>query len=957
MKNHFFAGGALILCLLLAASSRAATLTVTSPADDGGAGTLRSVLADAQSGDTITFATNLSGAGIVLTNGGGLVLNRNVTIDAKALARGIQLNGNNQYTVLTVTYRATAVLNALTITNGNSSVCGGIFNNGGRLTVNDSTLSGNTGCGIVNEGVTTLNDSILSGNTSDSISYGVGGGIYNGSGTLIVNSSTLSGNTGGGCGGILNNGVLTVNASTFSGNRGYRNNSCSFSSGGIFNGSGTLIVNSSTLSGNSDDDGQGGGIFIQGGRATVDASTLSGNNDGGIYNHGMLMLTNSIVAGNNTNSGQDIYNKSTLTYGGSNLVQSVLNTGKITGSPSSTAAPNLAPLGNYGGPTATMRPLPGSPAIDGGSYTANTFTNDQRGLPRTFGTHVDLGAVEIQQGVMVVTSAADDNGPGTLRLVLAGAQAGDTVTFATNLSGASIGLTLGGLILNRDVTIDATMLPGGIQINGNGRYTVLTVGSHVIAGLNALTITNGNASSAAQNYAGAGIFNDGGIVTVNASRVSGNKTTSAGGGIYNQGGTVTVNTSTLAGNIALLNNSYEDGFGGAIYNDGNGTVTVNNSLLSDNTAYGGGGICNEGGMVMVNNSTLSNNSQCGIFNKAGMLTVNASTLSSNSGSGIFNNGTVTVSASLLSGNSQSGIYNQPGIYNQSGTVTVNASTLSSNGYGGIYNDCSLGQGTVTVNNSTFRGNTDFGGIYNDYKGTVTVNNSTLSGNSGSDSGGITSHGTLDLINCILAGNSDNHRNEKDIYDEGILNYGGSNLVQSVTSSGTTNGSPSSMAAPNLAPLGNYGGPTATMPPLPGSPAINGGSYAANRLADDQRGLPRTFGTHVDLGAVEFQQSPSAQTLAAGSVGATNAILNGLIVPADLTNQVGYTWYFAYGTTQNYGSHSATNTGTVSIATKVSQWVNGLQPGRLYHYELFTQPHNGAWLTGGDQTLTTPVTTD
>ena len=109
-------------------------------------------------------------------------------------------------------------------------------------------------------------------------------------------------------------------------------------------------------------------------------------------------MTNTIVAGNSGSLGADIYNYSaTLTYGGSNLVQSVDNFGgTITGPAPLTNAPDLAPLGNYGGPTQTMPPLPGSPAIGAGSVAANTFSTDQRGYPRTQNGLIDLGAVELQ---------------------------------------------------------------------------------------------------------------------------------------------------------------------------------------------------------------------------------------------------------------------------------------------------------------------------------------------------------------------------------------------------------------------------------------------------------------------------------------------------------------------------------------------------------------------------------
>jgi len=59
--------------------------------------------------------------------------------------------------------------------------------------------------------------------------------------------------------------------------------------------------------------------------------------------------------------------------------------------------------------------------------------------------------------------------------------------------------------------------------------------------------------------------------------------------------------------------------------------------------------------------------------------------------------------------------------------------------------------------------------------------------------------------------------------------------------------------PLLAPLGNYGGPTLTMPPLHGSLAIDAGlDSVTNFLATDQRGYPRRSGAHVDIGAVEAQ---------------------------------------------------------------------------------------------------------
>ena len=58
----------------------------------------------------------------------------------------------------------------------------------------------------------------------------------------------------------------------------------------------------------------------------------------------------------------------------------------------------------------------------------------------------------------------------------------------------------------------------------------------------------------------------------------------------------------------------------------------------------------------------------------------------------------------------------------------------------------------------------------------------------------------------------------------------------------------------LAPLGNYGGPTQTMPLLFGSPAIDAGSndLVPPGITTDQRGEHRIFNGKVDIGAYELQ---------------------------------------------------------------------------------------------------------
>jgi hypothetical protein len=148
-----------------------------------------------------------------------------------------------------------------------------------------------------------------------------------------------------------------------------------------------------------------------------------------------------------------------------------------------------------------------------------------------------------------------------------------------------------------------------------------------------------------------------------------------------------------------------------------GTLTLNNSTVSENAAFQGGGIDNEGGTLKVNNSTVSTNGAnegAGIYNGGGTVKVNNSTLSDN--------------AATLGG----------GIYNAGGAVTVNHSTLTKN--------------SATASH---HGGTEGGGIYNASGGTVVLRNSTISDNKSSEGGGILNEGTVSGTHDTILGNKVN----------------------------------------------------------------------------------------------------------------------------------------------------------------------------------------------------------
>jgi parallel beta helix pectate lyase-like protein len=206
---------------------------------------------------------------------------------------------------------------------------GGIYANGGTLTVTNSTITGNSvtgfffpdqpfpfpgvGGGISNaatDGTVSVINSAISNNSSLPpiiIGNTHGGGISN-QGTLNVIGSTISDNsvTADG-GGIIQHAFANANItdSTIRGNSAR-------AGGGIFN-SGILNVTRSTISGNSAPSGSGGGIHdgrnSLGISVDLTNSTLSGNSaattGGGIQkeNFGIMRVTNSTLAGNNAATG------------------------------------------------------------------------------------------------------------------------------------------------------------------------------------------------------------------------------------------------------------------------------------------------------------------------------------------------------------------------------------------------------------------------------------------------------------------------------------------------------------------------------------------------------------------------------------------------------------------------------------------------------------------------------
>ena len=131
---------------------------------------------------------------------------------------------------------------------------------------------------------------------------GLGGGVYN-AGTLTIVDSTISNNETDSGGGIYNVGDLTIHRSAIYGNNGALEGGgiANVALGGAFGG--TVTINNSTFSGNSGAAGSGD-ILARQGAVTINNSTFSGSNGnlsaGG--SGGIFVVNNSILKSNGINA-------------------------------------------------------------------------------------------------------------------------------------------------------------------------------------------------------------------------------------------------------------------------------------------------------------------------------------------------------------------------------------------------------------------------------------------------------------------------------------------------------------------------------------------------------------------------------------------------------------------------------------------------------------------------------
>jgi hypothetical protein len=257
-------------------------------------------------------------------------------------------------------------LRRTTVSGGNAGVLGvGGVLNVGSVTLRNSTISGNTGAGVLDTYVCCED-------------YG----------ELTAINSTISGNFGNGVVDREGRGVTLLN-STVSGNEGV----------GIGLAYVNLTMINSTVSGNS-----GAGINSFYSLATITNSTISGNSGGGvrIFESREFILARTLISGNVASQGREVNNyNGTIIAGNFNLfghrgitnAQAFENftpgatdiTSTSDGNTPKTLSAILnTNLAKNGGPTRTHALVQGSPAIDAVTNvsTCPPPARDQRGITR-----------------------------------------------------------------------------------------------------------------------------------------------------------------------------------------------------------------------------------------------------------------------------------------------------------------------------------------------------------------------------------------------------------------------------------------------------------------------------------------------------------------------------------------------------------------------------------------------
>ncbi len=740
------------------------------------------------------------------------------------------------------------------IVTGTGASGGGIFQNGGTLSLIGSTVGG------------------LMGGANTAVR--AGGGIeirsVESPATTTIDSSDFVGNTAGINGGGLHIGTAQVVGATTAtvtvtgGN--FTSNVADSEGGGLWNDfQGKLTITDVKITQNSANgdaaSNGGGGVFSQGsGLLTIENSKLNANKAGGTLGSGGGVLVD---------GGTVIITNSTISKSSANRAGGGIEISGAT-NPATATLTNLTVDGNSagingGGVHISTAQMIGATTVTttviGGTYSNNTAANEGGGLWNDFQGDMTIDGATISNNSAsgAVSSSGGggvfSQGGGTLTImnaIIDGNMAdGAGGTPATSGSGGGILVDGGTLILSSTTLSNNTAVRagGGLELNGITNVTAATItdavfttnatgpspgnggGIHITtAGVVGdptqvtATVTNGTFDGNTASNEGGGLWNDfQGELTIDGSSIvnnvaSGKVSSSGGGGVFSQGGALTITNSTIDGNKAdgAGGTPGTSGSGGGILVDG-GTLSLSNSTLSNNSSVRAGGGLELNGLTNVVTATITDTD----------FTTNDTGPSPGNGGGIH-----ITTAGVLGDPTQ--------VTTMVSGGTFDGNTASNEG-GGLWNDV---QGELTISGVTITNNSAAGAVQDSGGGGVfsqggitTISNSTISGNmatgaggtgptSGSGGGILLDGGTLTVTGSMISGNSS-------------VRAGGGIEISSIVREATVTISSSNFSNNTTGPTPGNGGGLHVTAPMGANPTtlnITGGTFISNVASAEGGGL-------------------------------------------------------------------------------------------------------------------------
>jgi predicted outer membrane repeat protein len=370
----------------------AAQTIVVQNGNDAGAGSLREAVNTILPNGVITFAPTVT----LIDLATPIQIQKRLIINGPGtnnlIIRGpLTSYGDGETRVFSVAANVSARISKLSINRSG-------INNDGTLFLSEVNLTQtfyNQFYGVIlSTGNLTLNNSVVA---DGSVPF-AGGGIAATAGKLVINNSYIRNNQANWRnsrgGGIYLNGTGRINKSTIATNK--TSDPLNFDNGGgIYVAGGSLNIINTTLDANSSYSGVGNAIF-----AAVNSSvsllncTVTRNTGGNLNN---AINSNSNVALKNTLLANYYDLRGAIISGGNNFVSNSSGGAGYAASDILNIAPIISALGNYGGPTPTVKPSASRFTLSPINTGSNNFAppTDQRGNYRFApGNVVDIGAYE-----------------------------------------------------------------------------------------------------------------------------------------------------------------------------------------------------------------------------------------------------------------------------------------------------------------------------------------------------------------------------------------------------------------------------------------------------------------------------------------------------------------------------------------------------------------------------------